>query len=337
MIECQSDRAEQVPRRRPEQLDHFRRDHGLGVDDAVDRSEVSLTGSRIAPGPQLDDHTGESSTRERDERPLAESGILGDFLGHAVVEQGVDRHRKGDAHDRIALPRCGPEKRSLHEPIVWGGSLRERRNRGSQMKRRRVHVRDGKDGRELIVDGTFASFYRPGSSVTGSVWDAIAAPLLAIPTKRRRSVLILGLGGGSAARIVRAIAPAARIVGVELDPAVVRAAREHLDLDELAVDVIQEDALSFLQGDRGGYDAILEDVFVGEGDAVHKPGWLPRPGLELAAERLAPGGVLVSNTLDEARSVSASSSCCFPLLFSAHPSCRKRARNPKTKSWPPFS
>ena len=49
------------------------------------------------------------------------------------------------------------------------------------MKQRRVHVKDGESGRELIVDGTFASFYRPGSAVTGSVWDAIAAGALALP------------------------------------------------------------------------------------------------------------------------------------------------------------
>jgi spermidine synthase len=170
--------------------------------------------------------------------------------------------------------------------------------------RERVRVVESDSGRELIVDGTFASFYRPGSSVTGSVWDAIAAPLLALPPERRRSVLIMGLGGGSAARIVRALAPDARIVGVELDPAVVRAARDHFDLDDLDVEVVVADALVFLRGDERRYDAVLEDVFVGVGDAVHKPGWLPRPGVELAAQRLVDGGVLVSNTLDEARPVS---------------------------------
>ena len=171
------------------------------------------------------------------------------------------------------------------------------------MKRRRVHVREGKSGRQLIVDGTFASLYRPGSAVTGSVWDAIAAPLLALPRARRRAVLILGLGGGSAARIVRAIAPDARIVGVELDRAVLAAAREHFDLEELGVEVIEADALRFLRRDSSRYDVVLEDVFVGAGDGVHKPGWLPHPGLDLAAERITPGGVLVSNTLDETRAV----------------------------------
>ncbi|MFP6623152.1 MAG: fused MFS/spermidine synthase [Myxococcota bacterium] len=183
------------------------------------------------------------------------------------------------------------------------------------MNRARVHVRDGPAGRELIVDGTFASFYRPGSAVTGSVWDAIAAPLLALAPKRRRRVLILGLGGGSAARIVRAIAPEAQIVGVELDPAVVEAARQHLALDELGVEVVVEDARAFLERDRRRYDAVFEDVFIGEADNVHKPGWLPLPGLELASRLLAPGGVLVSNALDEAQAVGKAMRGLFPTVL----------------------
>ena len=54
-----------------------------------------------------------------------------------------------------------------------------------------------------------------------------------MPPARRRRVLILGLGGGSVARVVRALAPRAKIVGVEMNGAVLRAARRHLDLDAL--------------------------------------------------------------------------------------------------------
>ena len=69
--------------------------------------------------------------------------------------------------------------------------------------------------------------------------------------------------------------------------------------DELGVEVMVDDALSVLQRERRRFDAVFEDVFVGVGDAVHKPAWLPRPGLEWAAKRLTEGGLLVSNTLDE--------------------------------------
>lgn len=165
---------------------------------------------------------------------------------------------------------------------------------------------------ELRVRGTFASCYRPGSALTGSVWDAIAAALLALPPRRAPSVLLLGLGGGSAARVARALAPAARIVGVEIDPEVVALARRHFDLDALGVEVIEADASEYLARAGERFDAVLDDVFVGSGRAVHKPAWLLGRGLAAAAARVAPGGVLASNCLDEAPAVARTLAGCFP-------------------------
>jgi len=166
--------------------------------------------------------------------------------------------------------------------------------------RTRVEVRESRFGRELIVDGTFASLYRPGRATTGSVWDAIAAPVLALPPERRRRFLFLGLAAGSAARVVRAVAPGAELVGVEIDREVLRAARAHFDLDALRIEVVCDDALALLERERRRFDAIFDDVFVGSGDGVHKPAWIPTPAHDLARARLAQGGLLVSNTLDEA-------------------------------------
>jgi spermidine synthase len=166
-----------------------------------------------------------------------------------------------------------------------------------------VVVREIGGARSLRVDGTFASFYRPGRVRTGPVWDALAAPLAWLPPARCRSILLLGLGGGSAARLARALAPRARIVGVEIDPEVVRAARACFDLDELGLEVVVEDARRLLERERRRFDAVLEDVFVGSGRDVRKPDWLPEPGLSRAARLLRPGGLLVSNALDEAARV----------------------------------
>ena len=173
---------------------------------------------------------------------------------------------------------------------------RRRRSRGGVG---RVRVEEGARGRTLRVDGSFASWYRPGQPATGSVWDALVAPLLALPQARRQRVLILGLGGGSAARLVRAVAPRARIVGVEFSAEVLAAARKHFDLDAIGVEVVHGDAHAFLRRSRARFDCVIEDVFVGTARALEKPAWLPRPGLELAARRLAAGGLLVVNTLDE--------------------------------------
>jgi spermidine synthase len=172
-------------------------------------------------------------------------------------------------------------------------------SRGSSRGRPRVEVKLGRRGRTLSIDGTFASYYEPGLPLTGSVWDALAVPLVLLPRARRRSVLVLGLGGGSVARVVRALAPAARIVGIEKNREVLRAARRWLDLDALGVEVVEADAQEYLARARRRFDVIVEDIFVGRGRAVYKPAWLPAPGLELAQRRLAPCGLLVSNTIDE--------------------------------------
>jgi len=166
----------------------------------------------------------------------------------------------------------------------------------------RVH-HSARGDRRLEIDGTFASLWRADGAATGSVWDALVAPLLLLAPARRRRVLILGLGGGSAARLARALAPGAEIVGVELDRAVVVAARRHFGLDALGVEVACEDALHLLARERRRFDLVIEDCFVGRGRAERKPQGFPLPGLALAARRLAPGGILAVNTLDETAAV----------------------------------
>jgi len=182
------------------------------------------------------------------------------------------------------------------------GGEGERAPRGSRRPAPRPQVRVVRAGRgrALRIDGTFASYYTPGRELTGLVWNALASPLAWLPPARRRSVLVLGLGGGSVARVARALAPRARIVGIEMNPEVLRAARRHLDLDALGVEVVLADAQAWLLRARGRFDLVIEDVFVGRGRRVCKPAWLPEPGLALAARRVAPGGIFTSNALDDA-------------------------------------
>ncbi len=182
--------------------------------------------------------------------------------------------------------------------------------------RPRVEVKIGRRGRALRIDGTFASWYQPGTPITGSVWDALGAPLLLLPPARRRRVLILGLGGGSVARVVRALAPGGKIVGIERSAEVLRAARRHLDLEALGIEIVQSDAREYLARCRRCFDVVIQDVFLGRARSLHKPDWLPAPGYAWARRRLAPGGLLVANTLDETREVAKELRRLLPALLS---------------------
>ncbi len=186
--------------------------------------------------------------------------------------------------------------------------------KGPTVPAERVSVERRRGALSLRVDGTHASSYRPGSPLTGSVWDALAAPLAWLPRARRRSVLVLGLGGGSAARLVRAIAPRCRVVGVESSAEVLRVARRWFDLDALDVEVVHGCARQYLRRCRARFDVVIEDVFIGTGRAVRKPEWLPDPGLAAAARLVHRGGLLVCNAIDEAPEVSRSLRSLFPAL-----------------------
>ena len=168
--------------------------------------------------------------------------------------------------------------------------------------RPRVEIRRVRDGVQLRVDGTLASFQRPGHALTGPVWWALAGPILFVPRRRRR-VLLLGVGGGSVARALRALDLRAEIVGVEFDPEVLRLARRHFGLDALRLELVVDDALDVLSRERRGFDLIVEDLFIGPSRSVRKPPWLVGEGYRLIRKRLRAGGIVVSNTIHETPAV----------------------------------
>lgn len=78
------------------------------------------------------------------------------------------------------------------------------------------------------------------------------------------SCLILGLGGGSGAKIVRELWPECKITGVDIDEKVVELGKKYLGLDDLGVDIVIQDAQDFCEKTRQKYDLILVDMYVGD-------------------------------------------------------------------------
>jgi spermidine synthase len=111
--------------------------------------------------------------------------------------------------------------------------------------------------------------------------------------------LILGLGGGDAARLVRKYWPEAKITGIELDPIMVEMGKKYLKLDEVGADVAIEDAEKFLltishQPSSINYDLILVDLYVGYG--VPKK-FDTKEFAQLVKKLLTPEGLSVFNRL----------------------------------------
>lgn len=104
-----------------------------------------------------------------------------------------------------------------------------------------------------------------------SVWRK---PLKKVASSKQQvaRVLILGLGGGTVAGLVRGFWPEAKITGVDLDPVMVELGRKYLGLDKYKVKVVIGDAYKYIeQGAKNkeqrrelkSYDLILVDLYIG--------------------------------------------------------------------------
>ncbi len=94
------------------------------------------------------------------------------------------------------------------------------------------------------------------------VWQQ-AFDRINIRQNRPQSVLILGLGGGSAVHILRSdLAIDAPISAVEYDPVMIQLAREHFGLDQWSgLSVLEGDALIQVHALPQRYDLVVVDLF----------------------------------------------------------------------------
>jgi spermidine synthase len=99
-----------------------------------------------------------------------------------------------------------------------------------------------------------------GSLYLRDVWGHYAAAPAWTRGGRPQRALLLGLGGGSAARSWRTLYPDAEIVGVELDPAVIALGQQYLDSPR-DIEAHAADARAWLRGDQRRFDVIVVDAF----------------------------------------------------------------------------
>jgi spermidine synthase len=110
-----------------------------------------------------------------------------------------------------------------------------------------------------------------------------------------RSVLMLGLAGGTAFRVLRHLLPNCQLTAIDIDPEIVCLAREHMDLDALGIEVILTDAYPWLEKNRRTFDVVIDDIYLaGKTDVFRPRAWDERL-LEHLRRALAPEGVLAVN------------------------------------------
>jgi spermidine synthase len=135
--------------------------------------------------------------------------------------------------------------------------------------------------------------------------DMMLALLLRAGPRWPREALMIGLGTASLVKFLHRHRPHARLRVVEIEPAVIAAARAffHLPDDPLRLAIEIGDGAEYVARAGRVFDLILVDGF----DAAGRAGALDEsPFYRAAAARLSGGGLLVTNLLSRRRSVAPS-------------------------------
>jgi len=74
--------------------------------------------------------------------------------------------------------------------------------------------------------------------------------------------LILGLGGGTVAKLIRKYWPKSKIIGVEIDPVMVELGTRYLALDTSKTKIVISDAYDFCE--TSAYDLVIVDIYCGD-------------------------------------------------------------------------
>lgn len=155
-------------------------------------------------------------------------------------------------------------------------------------------VRIGEDsGRAaLLVDGVVQSISPEDGLSVGGYWAAM------LPNERPGRVLILGLGGGTLASLLRARWGELHMVGVDDDTTILALAREAGWLPTCGLEIVLGDAFEFVQTCHERFDYVAVDLFRGPRMPSRVFG---RPFLRRVRSLLEPHGRLAVNLFRDRR------------------------------------
>lgn len=135
-------------------------------------------------------------------------------------------------------------------------------NKESSKYNQKIEIVDFFGRKSLRVDGLTQS----GSIVEDIYRNVFPELKKTIGTKKINDVLILGLGGGSFAKLCRLNFPQALIMGIEIDRKIISLSKAYLGLSQITgLKIICQDAIYYIKRHdiKKKYDLIFADLYFG--------------------------------------------------------------------------
>ncbi|MEI7928966.1 MAG: methyltransferase domain-containing protein [Verrucomicrobiales bacterium] len=159
----------------------------------------------------------------------------------------------------------------------------------------RVDVWKSETECEFRVEGAIHAWWHHKRFLTGLAWDNLAAGALLRPAGPPRSILMLGLAGGTAFRVLRHLLPEVELTAVDIDHGIVELARKHMDLDSNRIEIVFADAYEWLRTNKRRFDVVIDDIYLAGKTDVFRPHLWNQSHLSTLKRAVAPGGLLTAN------------------------------------------
>lgn len=179
---------------------------------------------------------------------------------------------------------------------------------------------------EFRVEQAVHAWWHAQRFLTGLAWDNIIAATLLHPSRQPKSILMLGLAGGTTFHALRHLLPEAQLTAVDIDGELIDLARKHMHLNDLRCEVHIGDAYEWVAQCRSKFDVVIDDVYLAGHDDVYRPGDWNEKSLGQLKRLLRPDGLLLTNLVRGAGHRSLQSQ--IRQLFRRHFPCVKEVRTP---------
>jgi len=134
--------------------------------------------------------------------------------------------------------------------------------------------------------------------IVESIWRSTLKQINKLTNQSINSCLILGLGGGTVAKLIRKFWPETTITGVDIDPIIVELGKKYLGLDQANVEIKIADALSFLTIHHSQFtshfDLVIVDIYNGD---KYPEKFATENYIHLVRNNLARDGIAIFNRL----------------------------------------
>ncbi|HWA52099.1 MAG TPA: fused MFS/spermidine synthase [Patescibacteria group bacterium] len=151
---------------------------------------------------------------------------------------------------------------------------------------------------KVIKDFAWGTYIQSGGltqsgGIVTKIWKETLKKVIDIKPVAE-NILILGLGGGSAAKLVSQYWVNSKITGVDINKKIVELGKKYLKLDENSIGIQIQDAYGFILTTDKKYDLILVDLY--NGDKFPEE-FESEKFIKSVKSKLTKGGIVVFNRL----------------------------------------